>query len=324
MRQVGAFAFSLLWKVRQCLARAFSPLLSGTRRTELRNTRALAMMRVIIAPCSSPVRLFAPRTRLVGRSAAQAALSPSFLLRGARDQRNERSEEQTRWWPRRDLSSHRQVHTERGIHGAGDEPHCPIPLITGLEYKAAPDGAVHLPPPDIRGHDSHPFEWVVYERRCRRDFAELPSGHLHLWEIAQLSWAAQGITAPETAPDEFGHAGWSASFCSFCSSKKVEKNHLSHRSPHRRASRRTAPSGDDSTLSRSTQLRPRCWWITPGPQAPPGRKLPRCFRLVPSARPSGGEVNLPKRVTTTGEIPRSSTSFSASTVPQVARLKHQS
>jgi len=97
--------------------------------------------------------------------------------------------------------------TERGIHGAGDEPHCPIPLITGLEYKAAPDGAVHLPPPDIRGHDSHPFEWVVAERRCCRDFAELPSGHLHLWEIAQLSWAAQGITAPETAPDEFGHAG---------------------------------------------------------------------------------------------------------------------
>ena len=94
--------------------------------------------------------------------------------------------------------------TERGIHGAGDEPHCPIPLITGLEYKAAPDGAVHLPPPDIRGHDSRPFEWVVAERRCCRDFAELPSGHLHLWEIAQLSWAAQGSPRQRRPPTSSG------------------------------------------------------------------------------------------------------------------------
>ena len=194
-------------KVRQCLVRAFSPLLSAVcgqskhtpPRHDACNHRALLISRATLRTSRATCRSFASpkrRRRL-------------FLLRGARDQRNERGEGQTRrcWWP---AGAYPPIvrFTERGIHGAGDEPHCPIPLITGLEYKAAPDGAVHLPPPDIRGHDSpRPFEWVVAERRCCRDFAELPSGHLHLWEIAQLSWAAQGITAPETAPDEFGHAG---------------------------------------------------------------------------------------------------------------------
>lgn len=186
--------------------RAFST--RWTTPAELRNTSALATMRVIIAPCSSPVRLFAPRTRLVGRSRRPSGVAASFSFEGRVT--SETSEARSK---HAGAGGHAGTYppivrfTERGIHGAGDEPHCPIPLITGLEYKAAPDGAVHLPPPDIRGHDSHPFEWVVAERRCCRDFAELPSGHLHLWEIAQLSWAAQGITAPETAPDEFGHAG---------------------------------------------------------------------------------------------------------------------
>ena len=172
------------------------------------NTRPLATMRVIIAPCSSPVRPFAPRARLVGRSRRPSGVAASFSFEGRVT--SETSEARSK---HAGAGGHAGTYppivrfTERGIHGAGDEPHCPIPLITGLEYKAAPDGAVHLPPPDIRGHDSHPFEWVVAERRCCRDFAELPSGHLHLWEIAQLSWAAQGITTPETAPDEFGHAG---------------------------------------------------------------------------------------------------------------------
>ena len=163
-------------------------------------------MRAVIAPASSPVRLFAPRARPLGRSRHPVRVAASFSFEGSAT--SETSEATAKHGGGHAGTSSPMVRvTERGIHGAGDEPHSPIPLITGLEYKAAPDGAVHLPPPDIRGHDSLSFERVVAERRCCRDFAELPTGLLHLWEIAQLSWAAQGITAPETSPDQFGHAG---------------------------------------------------------------------------------------------------------------------
>ena len=46
------------------------------------NTRPLATMRVIIAPCSSPVRPFAPRARLVGRSRRPSGVAASFSFEG--------------------------------------------------------------------------------------------------------------------------------------------------------------------------------------------------------------------------------------------------
>ena len=69
-------------------------------------------------------------------------------------------------------------------------------------------GATHLPPPDIHGHHHPALEQVISNRRSCRTFAPPPTGVLHLYEVAQLCWAAQGITAAEEPPDEFGHAGY--------------------------------------------------------------------------------------------------------------------
>ena len=85
--------------------------------------------------------------------------------------------------------------------------HSHFPLVTGIEYAPPPPGAVKLPQPDLHGHHHPAFEHVVSSRRSCRDFASPPSGALHLYELAQMCWAAQGITAPEEPPDEFGHAG---------------------------------------------------------------------------------------------------------------------
>jgi hypothetical protein len=45
-------------------------------------------------------------------------------------------------------------------------------------------------------------EEVISRRRSCRDFAPPPLGLVHLYEIAQLCWAGQGLTAPEEAPDK--------------------------------------------------------------------------------------------------------------------------
>ena len=84
---------------------------------------------------------------------------------------------------------------------------------TRIEYAPPPPGAVKLPQPDLHGHHHPAFEHVVSSRRSCRDFASPPSGALHLYELAQMCWAAQGITAPEEPPDEFGHAGAAQHIC---------------------------------------------------------------------------------------------------------------
>ena len=80
------------------------------------------------------------------------------------------------------------------------------------------------------GRHHAPFEHVVSSRRSCREFAPFepestdaspeekeasvaqqrasvaPRGQVHLYELAQLCWAAQGITAPEEPADSFGHA----------------------------------------------------------------------------------------------------------------------
>lgn len=89
----------------------------------------------------------------------------------------------------------------------GEERHSHLPEVTGIEYAPTPSGAIHLPPPDTHGHGHAPLERVISSRRSCRDFAPPPTGLLHLYEIAQMCWAAQGVTAPEEPPDEFGHAG---------------------------------------------------------------------------------------------------------------------
>jgi nitroreductase len=100
-----------------------------------------------------------------------------------------------------------------------------LPLITGIEYDPTPPNAIKLPVPDLLGHHHAPFEHVVSSRRCVREFAAfsetltgvgdeisdkhlvpIPSGQIHLYELAQLCWAAQGITAPAEPADEFDHA----------------------------------------------------------------------------------------------------------------------
>ena len=89
----------------------------------------------------------------------------------------------------------------------GAEHHSHLPELTGIEYAPTPSGAIHLPAPDTQGHGHAPLERVISGRRSCRDFSPPPAGLLHLYEIAQMCWAAQGVTAPEAPPDEFGHAG---------------------------------------------------------------------------------------------------------------------
>ena len=89
----------------------------------------------------------------------------------------------------------------------GAEHHSHLPELTGIEYAPTPSGAIHLPAPDTQGHGHAPLERVISSRRSCRDFSPPPAGLLHLYEIAQMCWAAQGVTAPEAPPDEFGHAG---------------------------------------------------------------------------------------------------------------------
>ena len=93
--------------------------------------------------------------------------------------------------------------------GAMPSPGVPeslLPLITGIDYEPVPEGAIKLPAPDLLGWHHAPFEHVVSSRRSCREFAAGPSGQVHLYELAQLCWATQGITAPEEPADEFGHA----------------------------------------------------------------------------------------------------------------------
>jgi len=83
-----------------------------------------------------------------------------------------------------------------------------LPLVTGIDYEPVPEGAIKLPTPDVLGRHHAPFEHVVSSRRSCREFADFQtsSGQVHLYELAQLCWATQGITAPEEPPDTFGHA----------------------------------------------------------------------------------------------------------------------
>ena len=105
-----------------------------------------------------------------------------------------------------------------------------LPLVTGIDYEPVPEGAIRLPAPDVLGRHHAPFEHVVSSRRSCREFAPFepesadaspeeeeafvtqqrasvaPRGQVHLYELAQLCWAAQGITAPEEPADSFGHA----------------------------------------------------------------------------------------------------------------------
>jgi nitroreductase len=104
-------------------------------------------------------------------------------------------------------------------------PRSHLPLVTGIDYEPVPEGAIKLPAPDLLGKHHAPFEHVVSSRRSCREFADfqtappapevnessrhaylVPSGQVHLYELAQLCWATQGITAPEEPPDTFGHA----------------------------------------------------------------------------------------------------------------------
>ena len=95
--------------------------------------------------------------------------------------------------------------------GAMPSPGAPrshLPLVTGIDYEPVPEGAIKLPAPDLLGKHHAPFEHVVSSRRSCREFADFQtsSGQVHLYELAQLCWATQGITAPEEPPDTFGHA----------------------------------------------------------------------------------------------------------------------
>ena len=82
----------------------------------------------------------------------------------------------------------------------GAEHHSHLPELTGIEYAPTPSGAIHLPAPDTQGHGHAPLERVISSRRSCRDFSPPPAGLLHLYEIAQMCWAAQGVTAPEEPP----------------------------------------------------------------------------------------------------------------------------
>ena len=95
--------------------------------------------------------------------------------------------------------------------GAMPSPGAPrshLPLVTGIDYEPVPEGAIKLPAPDLLGKHHAPFEHVVSSRRSCREFADFQtsSGQVHLYELAQLCWATQGITTPEEPPDTFGHA----------------------------------------------------------------------------------------------------------------------
>ena len=100
-----------------------------------------------------------------------------------------------------------------------------LPVVTDIDYEPVPEGAIKLPAPDVLGRHHAPFEHVVSARRSCREFADFeaqeepeesessrhayragPSGQVHLYELAQLCWATQGITAPEEPADAFGHA----------------------------------------------------------------------------------------------------------------------
>jgi hypothetical protein len=52
--------------------------------------------------------------------------------------------------------------------------------------------------PLVLGHHHQPLERVISGRRSHRDFApaDEATAVVHLWEVGQLCWAAQGVTAP--------------------------------------------------------------------------------------------------------------------------------
>lgn len=136
-----------------------------------------------------------------------------------------------------------------------------LPFLTGIEYETPPADATHLPPPDIHGHHHPSVEQVISNRRSCRAFAPPPTGLVHLYEVAQLCWAAQGITTAEEPPDEFGHAG---------------------------AARRAAPSGG--------RLYPLTVYAITSPgvggiEAGVYRYLPHSHSLQPVPRGLGGFIN---------------------------------
>ena len=76
----------------------------------------------------------------------------------------------------------------------GEEKASHLPFNSGIEYETTPMGAERLPPPDTHGHHHPSLEQVISNRRSCRTFAPPPTGLMHLYEVAQLCWAAQGIT----------------------------------------------------------------------------------------------------------------------------------
>ena len=205
------------------------------------NHRALLISRATLRTSHATCRSFASpkrRCRL-------------FLLRGARDQRNERSEEQTRWWPRRDLSSHRQVH-RTGYPRRRRRTALPYPAhhrsrIQGGARRCSALAASRYPGPrlpPLRVGCCRTTLLPRLRRASKRTFALVGDRPALL--------GSAGHHRARDGPRRVRARWVSASFCSFCSSKKVEKT-ISLTAPHT-AGPLDEPhrAADDSTLSRST------------------------------------------------------------------------
>lgn len=201
------------------------------------NHRALLISRATLRTSHATCRSFASpkrRRRL-------------FLLRGARDQRNERGEEQTRWcwWPRRDLSSHRQVH-RTGYPRRRRRTALPYPAhhrsrIQGGARRCSALAASRYPGPrlpPLRVGCCRTTLLPRLRRASKRTFALVGDRPTLL--------GSAGHHRTRDGPRRVRTRRVSATCCSFCSSKKT----ISHRSAgpldelHRAA--------DDSTPSRST------------------------------------------------------------------------
>ena len=171
--------------------------------------------------------------------------------------------------------------TERGIHGAGDEPHCPIPLITvsntrrrqavQCTYRLQISGATTptpssgLLPNDAAAETSPGFQADICT--CGRSPNSLGQRR-----------ASPHQRRPPTSSDTPGERDLLLFLL-------VQENHLS---PLRRASRRTAPSGGRLyPLTLYVIASQAVGRITPGPYST-YRRVTRFFPLVLSARPSRG------------------------------------
>lgn len=238
---LGGFSFSR--KVRQSCERFLRVDDAGRAAKHKRprhdacNHRALLISRATLRTSHATCRSFASpkrRRRL-------------FLLRGARDQRNERGEEQTRWcwWPRRDLSSHRQVH-RTGYPRRRRRTALPYPAhhrsrIQGGARRCSALAASRYPGPrlpPLRVGCCRTTLLPRLRRASKRTFALVGDRPTLL--------GSAGHHRTRDGPRRVRTRRVSATCCPFCSSKKT----ISHRSagpldePHRAA--------DDSTPSRST------------------------------------------------------------------------